>query len=228
LSSLTVLSCMRTFIISLLAALTIAAAVAHADDQRSDSILVVGDSLSAGFGIDLDRSWVALLQDRLTSEGYGYRVVNASISGDTTTGGLRRLPRALNLNDPKIVVIELGGNDALRGTPIRIIRENLLDMIQLCKTAGARVILAGMLIPPNYGQAYTDNFERIYKDLSADHHVSLVPFFMENVALDPTLMQRDGIHPNENGQPFLMEKVWSVLQPKLSDFDEAAVADQGG
>lgn len=219
---------MRVFIINLLAALTIAAAVAHAEDQRSDSILVVGDSLSAGFGIDLDRSWVALLQDRLTREGYGYRVVNASISGDTTTGGLRRLPRALDLNSPTIVVIELGGNDALRGTPIRIIRENLLRMIQLCKTAGAHVILAGMLIPPNYGQAYTDNFERIYQELSADNHVSLIPFFMENVALDPTLMQADGIHPNEKGQPFLMEKVWSVLQPALSGFDETAVANQGG
>ena len=219
---------MRAFLINLLAALTIATAVAHAEDQRSDSILVVGDSLSAGFGIDLDRSWVALLQDRLTREGYGYRVVNASISGDTTTGGLRRLPRALNLNDPAIVVIELGGNDALRGTPIRIIRDNLQRMIELCKSAGARVILAGMLIPPNYGQAYTDNFERIYKDLSADKHVYLIPFFMEDVALDPTLMQPDGIHPNEAGQPFLMEKVWAVLQPQLRGFDNTAVASHGG
>ena len=200
----------------LLVVLALTAATAHGGGMRGDSILVVGDSLSAGLGIDPDQSWVALLQDRLNRQGYGYRVVNASISGDTTTGGLRRLPRALAQNDPVVVVIELGGNDGLRGTPIRVMRDNLRRMIQMCRDIDVPVILAGMLMPPNYGQAYTDEFAAVYKELAEANDVSLIPFFMKNVALDPALMQPDGIHPNAAGQPYLLENVWSVLEPTLS------------
>lgn len=207
----------------MLAALLFSAAATHARESHGDSILVIGDSLSAGYGIDLDQSWVALLQDRLIREGYGYQVVNASISGDTTTGGLRRLPRALELNSPSIVLIELGGNDGLRGTPIRVIRQNLSQMIELSRQAGARVILAGMLMPPNYGQIYTENFAKLYEELSGSEHVSLIPFFMEDVALDPQLMLPDGIHPNAQGQPLLLEKVWDALEPELNGIRQAAV-----
>ena len=220
---------MRIFIVYLLATLALAGQAAHADDARNGSILIVGDSLSAGFGVDLDQTWVALLQDRLIREGYGYRVINASISGDTTSGGLRRLPRALEQNGPAFVVIELGGNDGLRGTPIHVIRRNLMQMINKCKEVGARVILAGMLIPPNYGQAYTDDFASLYTELSDGKDVLLIPFFMKNVALDPSLMQQDGIHPNAAGQPKLLENVWTVLQPELPGLRKASVAsDQDG
>ena len=158
---------------------------------------------------------MALLQDRLTAEGYGYRVVNASISGDTTSGGLRRLPRALEQHHPDIVVLELGGNDGLRGTPITVISRNLAAMIELSQSTGARVLIAGMQMPPNYGVAYTSGFSAIYPQLADDYDVALIGFFMDGVALDPTLMQADGIHPNTDGQPRLLENVWPALQQLL-------------
>ena len=165
--------------------------------------------------MDTEDGWVSLLQQRLDSEGYGYSVTNASISGDTTTGGLRRLPRALEQHAPEIVIIELGGNDGLRGTPIRVIQQNMEAMVEASLASGARVILAGIQIPPNYGAAYTDAFKDIYPDIADEFGVALVPFFMENVALDPTKMQADGIHPNEAGQPLLLETVWPILKPEL-------------
>ena len=178
-------------------------------------ILVVGDSLSAGYGIAEEESWVYLLQDRLNAKGYGYEVVNASISGDTTSGGLRRLPRALEKHEPSIVLIELGGNDGLQGRPAPMIRDNLAAMIELSQDAGAQVILAGMLMPPNYGQAYTDAFEANYRELASEYDTALIAFFMKNVALNPRLMQPDQIHPNAEGQPYLLDNVWDILEPLL-------------
>ncbi len=175
------------------------------------NILIVGDSLSAGLGLDPSESWVTLLQERLTAEGYGYTVVNASISGDTTGGGLRRLPRALDVHRPEIVLIELGGNDGLRGTPIMVIRSNMAKMIELAKAAGARVIVAGMAMPPNYGERYTNGFADVYTDLADAFDAALVPFFMDGVALDPSKMQPDQIHPNAAGQPILLDNVWPIL-----------------
>lgn len=180
-------------------------------------ILVLGDSLSAGYGIDLEDTWIALLQARLDREGYGYRVVNASISGDTTGNGLRRLPRAIDIHRPEVVIIELGGNDGLRGLPPEVMRDNLNKMITQAQDAGALVILAGMLIPPNYGEEYTEDFAAIYPTLAAEHGTPLIPFFMKDVALDPSKMQPDGIHPNEDAQPILMETVWETLAPALAE-----------
>lgn len=200
----------------------LAAGSCLAANEQSQTVLIVGDSLSAGFGVDADKSWVALLQNRLVSQGYGYRVVNASISGDTTDGGLRRLPRALAQHNPSVVLIELGGNDGLRGTPVDIIRTNLARMIELSRDTGARVLLAGMLMPPNYGSAYTQSFANVYKELAGTYGIALIEFFMDNVVLDPLLMQPDGIHPNEAGQPVLLDNVWPVLEPELSGLHTAA------
>ncbi len=183
------------------------------------SILVVGDSLSAGFGIPVEKGWVALLQERLETEGYGYRVINASISGDTTSGGLRRLPRALAKHQPDIVVIELGGNDGLRGTPIAVTRDNLDAMITLSQAEGAVVVLAGMMMPPNYGAKYTQEFADIYPQLAAKYDLPLIKFFMADVALNPALMQADGIHPNVDGQPLLLGTLWPILEPQLRMVD---------
>lgn len=184
--------------------------------RDGETILIIGDSLSAGYGIAPDESWVTLLQNRLAAKGYGHRVVNASISGDTTGGGLRRLPRALKVHSPSIVLIELGGNDGLRGTPIEIIRDNIARMIEMSLADGARVILAGMMMPPNYGQSYTDGFAGIYAELAAEYDVALIEFFMKNVALNFSLLQPDQIHPNAAGQPFLLDNAWPVLEPMLS------------
>jgi acyl-CoA thioesterase-1 len=196
----------------LLALILLAVSGCQADNaDRNQTILIVGDSLSAGFGLDADESWVTLLQDRLSAEGYGHSVVNASISGDTTSGGLRRLPRALEQHTPGIVIIELGGNDGLQGRPVQLIHSNLAKMIELCRDLGAEVVLAGMMMPPNYGDKYTNGFAGLYADLTEDHDAALIPFFMDGVALEPTKMQRDQIHPNAAGQPILLDNVWPVL-----------------
>ena len=187
----------------------------QANDARP-TILVLGDSLSAGLGLDLEDSWVSLLQTRLDQEGYGYKVVNASISGDTTGNGLRRLPRALQLHQPEIVIIELGGNDGLRGISIDIMKSNLDKMIVKSQENDANIILAGMLIPPNYGEDYTSAFAAAYPALAEKYNVPLIPFFMEGVALEDDMMQADGIHPNKLAQPILLENVWSTLRPTLN------------
>ena len=176
----------------------------------------MGDSLSAGRGVDLEDTWINLLQARLDGKGYGYRLVNASISGDTSGNGLRRLPRALRIHQPEIVIIELGGNDGLRGLPVELMRDNLAAMISASADSGAEVILAGMLIPPNYGEKYTEDFASVYPELAATFDTALIPFFMDDVALDPSRMQADGIHPNSDAQPILMETVWTTLLPTLT------------
>jgi acyl-CoA thioesterase I len=179
-------------------------------------ILVFGDSISAGYGLEhVDQGWVELLKTRLKTEGYGYEVVNASVSGETTAGGLARLPRALELHHPKIVILELGGNDGLRALPVAQMRGNFSQMVDLATHAGARVLLLGMRIPPNYGPQYTSQFEAVYADLSRADKLPLVPFLMDRIALQPDLMQSDDIHPNIKGQPILLDNVWPALQPML-------------
>lgn len=178
-------------------------------------ILVVGDSLSAGYGVAVDATWVALLQKRLAAQGYEYAVVNASVSGETTGGARARLPRALQLHRPVIVIFELGGNDGLRGLPLKQVRGNLETMLEQARAAGAKSLLAGMRIPVNYGPAYTQGFHALYGELAKQFQAPLVGFFMEHVALDPQLMQADGIHPNTQAQPILLDTLWPALAPLL-------------
>jgi acyl-CoA thioesterase-1 len=179
-------------------------------------ILVFGDSISAGFGLTrVDQGWVALLQTRLKEQEYGYQVINASVSGETTAGGLARLPRALMLHHPTIVIVELGGNDGLRALPIAQMRANLVQMTDLATAAGAQVVLLGMRIPPNYGPDYTEQFRLSYSELARDKKVALVPFLLNDIAQVPTLMQADGIHPDQAGQAVLLANVWPALKPLL-------------
>lgn len=202
---------MRLFILLML---IFTAGAARADPAV---ILVFGDSISAGFGLSPpDQGWVTLLQNKLKEEGYGYRVVNASVSGETTAGGLVRLPRALELHHPKIVILELGGNDGLRALPIAAMRANLAKMTDLSRTAGARVLLLGMRIPPNYGEEYTRLFSASYGAVAQQEHAPLLPFLLDRIALSPALMQADGIHPNSQGQPLLLANVWPNLRPLLT------------
>ncbi len=188
---------------------------AVAETAAPPTLLVFGDSISAGYGIRVNQGWVALLQAKLTREGYGYQVINASISGETTAGGLARLPRALALHHPQVVVLELGGNDGLRALPIAQMRDNLRQMCALARAAGARVLLLGMRIPPNYGPDYTEQFRKVYADLARADKLPLVPFLLDNIALNPDLMQADGFHPNTQGQPKLLDNVWPELEGLL-------------
>jgi acyl-CoA thioesterase-1 len=179
-------------------------------------ILVFGDSISAGYGLTrVEQGWVELLRTRLKEQGYGYTVVNASVSGETTAGGLARLPRALQLHHPKIVVLELGGNDGLRALPVAQMRANLTQMVELSVAAGAKVLLLGMRIPPNYGPDYTEQFRQSFSQVANAGKVPLVAFLLNDIALTPGLMQDDGIHPNAQGQPKLLGNVWPALQPLL-------------
>jgi len=183
---------------------------------ETPTLLVFGDSISAGYGLDDEtHGWVALLQTKLEQTGYGYRVVNASVSGETTAGGLARLPRALALHHPQIVVLELGGNDGLRALPVAPMHANLAKMIELSRAAGAKVLLLGIRIPPNYGQDYTEQFRLTYPALGRELKVPVVPFLLDGIALEPGLMQADGIHPDEQGQPRLLANVWPALLPLL-------------
>lgn len=204
---------MRVILSLLLSLVGLIPYTAIADD--SPVILILGDSLSAGFGMDRDQSWVHLLELRLTQSGRSFRILNSSISGDTTQGGLSRLPRLLESYKPEIVIIELGGNDGLRGINPGVTRDNMKRMIEHSQLSGARVLLAGIRLPPNYGVAYLEQFESIYADLADEYDTLLVPFFMDGVVFTPGLLQADGIHPNEKGQPVLLENVWTVLGPEL-------------
>jgi acyl-CoA thioesterase-1 len=192
-----------------------AAYAADVAPTSSAVILVMGDSLSAGYGVNVDATWVALLQRRLSDQGYGYRMVNASISGETTGGARPRLPRALQLHKPAIAIIELGGNDGLRGLPIRQVKDNLEAMVMQSQAAGAQPLIVGMRIPPNYGPEYAEQFHDMYAELGKKLKVPVVDFFLERVALNDKLMQADGIHPNAAGQPLLLDTLWPLLQPLL-------------
>jgi acyl-CoA thioesterase-1 len=190
-------------------------AVANAAGASDRNILVLGDSLSAGYGIKPAQGWVALLEKRLHDQGYGYRVVNASVSGETSGGGLQRLPRALELHRPAVVVVELGSNDGLRGLSVPLIRDNVTRIVTDSKKAGAQVLLVGMMLPPNYGARYTKDFMKMYGDIASSSKVALVPFLLQSVALKPELMQADGLHPTAPAQPALLETVWPQLKPML-------------
>jgi acyl-CoA thioesterase-1 len=179
------------------------------------TILVLGDSLSAAYGLDQSDGWVNLLQQRLEQAGYRQRVANASISGETTRGALSRLAAELERHDPSIVLIELGGNDGLRGLPLDEMRRNLADMIGLCRARKVQVVLAGMRLPPNYGRAYTRGFEQVYASLAAEHRVTLIPFLLEGLDDGLEHFQADAIHPNEAAQAVILDNVWRHLQPLL-------------
>jgi acyl-CoA thioesterase I len=183
--------------------------------EQKKTILVFGDSLSAGYGISVNQGWVALLQRRLATQGYGYRVVNASISGETTSGGSERVRRALQLNKPTIVILELGANDGLRGLPVQTTRSKLETMIDAIRKQGAEPLLLGVQLPPNYGARFSELHTRMYQEIAAEKKTALVPALMANIGLDPALMQEDGLHPNAAGQPQMLDNVWSNLKPLL-------------
>ena len=182
-----------------------------------NTVLVLGDSLSAAYGVPSETAWVELLRDRIESQDLDWTVVNASISGETTDGGLRRLPGLLEAHDPTIVVIELGGNDGLRGFPPNVIESNLANMIEQVRDTGATPLLVGMQIPPNYGQRYTTMFADIFPTLSDRYNTPLVPFFLDGIYDQDGLMQGDGIHPTEEAQPRLLNNIWPKLEPLLNN-----------
>ncbi|ENV59276.1 hypothetical protein F950_01819 [Acinetobacter soli NIPH 2899] len=180
------------------------------------TILVVGDSLSAGYGINPEQGWVALLQKRLDQDDpKQHKVINASVSGETTSGALARLPKLLQTYKPQVMIVELGGNDALRGQPPQLIRANLEKLVQQGQAAQAKVVLFGMKIPPNYGTAYSQAFENNYKVLSQKYKVKLLPFFLEGVAGNKTLMQKDQIHPNAKAQSILLKTAYPYVKGAL-------------
>lgn len=185
-----------------------------ADNKKT--ILVFGDSLSAAYNIEVEKGWVSLLQDFLSQDYPQYHVVNASISGETTDGGLTRFEQAFSSHKPRIVVLELGGNDGLRGLSLTETQSNLAQMIEFSQKQDAKVLLAGIKIPPNYGRTYTQRFEKIYANLQAQYGVALIPFILEPVALQPNLMQRDGIHPTAEAQPLIAKHVITFLEPMLN------------
>ena len=202
--------------------LALAASVGQATSARaqgaSRTLLVVGDSLSAEYGLARGAGWVALMEKRIAAEKLPVKVVNASISGDTTSGGRSRLPALLKAHKPHTVLIELGGNDALRGLPLGSTRDNLTAMARAAKAAGAKVLIAGMAVPPNYGRQYGDEFLALYAQVAKSEGTALVPFFLAGVADGPdpvTLFQPDRIHPKAEAQPRLLDNVWPVLRPLL-------------
>lgn len=179
------------------------------------TLLVYGDSLSAGYGLARETGWVDLLAQRIKQNGYPWRVVNASISGETTAGGATRLPAVLRQHRPAIVVIELGGNDGLRGLPVDAMRANLDRMIQAAKRAGAQPVLVGMRLPPNYGTQYTTKFHDSYRALARRHDIVLIPFLLERVAARADFFQLDMIHPTAQAQPLILDEVWPYLEPLI-------------
>lgn len=198
---------------SVLITLSASASAIGSVDERV--ILVLGDSISAAYNMEQSQSWPALLSGRLEQDGYAYRVFNSSITGDTTEGGLNRLGRLLQSEQPAVVIVELGGNDGLRGLSLDVTRSNLEAMITQSQQAGAEVVLAGIQLPPNYGQSYTERFARMYGELAEEHGTQLIPFILDGIALNPEMMQDDGIHPNVAAQPLLLDHVWRALQPLL-------------
>lgn len=189
---------------------------ARASADSAYTLMVFGDSLSAAYGIEESQGWVELLARKLDDEGYPYQVINGSVSGETTTGGLSRLPAMLDSYQPDLVILELGGNDGLRGLPLKAIRENLVAMVELSREAGAEVMLTGIQIPPNYGPRYTAPFYQQYADIAAELKLPLVPFLIDGIPQQPELMQNDGIHPRAEAQGMILENVWPVLAPLLT------------
>lgn len=204
--------------------LTSGAISSSASDNRP-RIVAFGDSLTAGFGVQADESYPAQLQRRLDSLGYHYRMINAGVSGDTTAGGLRRVPWILN-SKPELVILELGANDGLRGIPVDQTKSNLRQIIRQLQETGTTVVLAGMKLPPNYGQDYTTNFEAMYQMLAKEYHLALIPFFLEGVGGSSSLNQADGIHPTKEGYEIIVNQVLKVLKPVLNDRLHPSTADK--
>jgi acyl-CoA thioesterase-1 len=202
-------------LVLLLAAPALAARPAASQPAAPPVILVMGDSLSAGFGLEPGQGWVTLLQQRLKKEGYGHRVVNASVSGETTDGGVARLDRALATHRPGIVIVELGGNDGLRGLPVSRIEANLGQIVTKSRAAGADVLLLAVQVPTNYGPQYTASFQKVYADLGKRYEVGVAPLMGHSIALDLAYFLPDGIHPNAKAQPLLLANVWPKLAPLL-------------
>ena len=182
---------------------------------EEETLLILGDSISAGYGINQKDNWVSVLQSKFDNDGTSIKLINSSVSGDTTSGGLQRLRRDLQKFDPDYVLIELGGNDALRGYPIKRIKDNLQTMIALIKSNNSKALLMQIRIPPNYGQKYTLAFERIYLELASSEEIYFLPFMLENVGLNPDLMQPDGIHPNAKAQPMIAKDMKKNLDNLL-------------
>jgi len=192
---------------------------ANTSEEHLPTLLVMGDSLSAAYGIEQEQGWVTLLAERLDGEA---QVVNASISGETTSGGAQRFADIIGQREPDIVLLELGGNDGLRGLPPAQMRTNLATMIEQSQQAGAEVLLLGIDIPPNYGQAYRDAFTSVFHSLADEYDIPLVPFLLEDIALNKQLMQSDGIHPTAEAQPIILENVWPALEPMLEETYQAS------
>ena len=204
---------MQTFRAVIVGVLVLFATCAH---SASKSLLVLGDSLSAEYGLSRGTGWVTLLQQRLKKDGIDATVVNASISGETTSGGNSRLPELLTRYQPSVVLIELGANDGLRGLPLNAAKTNLHNMIADSKKAGAKVLLVGMRIPPNYGRDYTEKFSALFSKLAQEAKVALVPFLLDGVAGKPELFQADRLHPIAEAQPIIVDNVWPRLKPLLA------------
>lgn len=209
------LSLSRRKVLALAACLGFAA-YAQAASPGRPALLVVGDSLSAGYGLETGKGWVDLLRQQLDAGRPRWNVINASVSGDTTAGGLARLPALLARDKPAVVILELGGNDALRGLSLQQTKNNLTKMVTLCKKAGAAVLLIGMQIPPNYGAAYTERFAAIFPAVAQSTHVALVPFLLSGVVSHPDWFQSDNIHPTAQAQPTMLDTVWPHLKPLLA------------
>lgn len=202
-------------LVLLAAVIPLAAHAANTPEAAKPVIVVLGDSISAEYGLPRDTGWVALMRQRLASERIDYSVANASISGDTTSGGRARMPELMQRLKPSIVVVELGANDALRGVPLSTTEDNLRTIIEEAQQGHAKVVLIGMYVPPNYGPDYTQKFHGLYGQLSKEFHVPLVPFLLAGIADKPEMFQADQMHPTQQAQPVLLNNVWPTLKPLL-------------
>ena len=209
-----IVSNLRFLLVS--ASLVLALVAAPFAQATERTILVYGDSISAAYGMAAEQGWVSLLADRLAETRDDITVVNASVSGETTGGGVVRLPKTLEVHQPSLVILELGGNDGLRGYPIQKIRENTAMMTEAILASGADVVLVGMVLPPNYGRRYTAAFENLYAEVAKEFNVPFLPFLLEGVATSESLLQRDGIHPTVEAQPLLLDDIWPAVESWLS------------
>jgi acyl-CoA thioesterase-1 len=208
----------RAWLVALLAGILACASVAAFAQATpgSPTVLVIGDSLSAGYGLSAGQGWVELLQKKLAAHGFAHRIVNASISGDTTAGGRSRIGAALQAHKPDIVIIELGGNDGLRGATIQSVKSNLDFIVETAQRAGAQVLLLGMQLPPNYGPAYVRQFSALFSDVAKSRNTGFVPFFLQGFGDKPEMFQPDRIHPTAQAQPLMVETIWPELKKLLS------------
>ncbi|WP_184033468.1 arylesterase [Paraburkholderia sp. Cpub6] len=204
-----------TIMAAALVSLPLRAHAANTPEPAKPVIVVLGDSISAEYGLPRDTGWVALMRQRLAEERIDYSVANASISGDTTSGGRARLPALMERLKPSIVIVELGANDALRGVPLSTTEDNLRTIIEQAQQGHAKVVLVGMYVPPNYGPDYTQKFHGLYGQLSKEFHVPLVPFLLAGIADKPDMFQADQLHPTQQAQPLLLNNVWPAVKPLL-------------